>query len=107
MGAHSPTKIPNLSACALASGKSEPPLRYQIAMEPMMLAKPAKKHTWPSNAAGLDKFIIVLTQRLCLEIGKRQLDACKVLISIIDNAIVTVIVGFFVNKQLKFVNFKL
>ena len=67
-----------------------------MAIEPIMLAKPPKKQTWPSISAALDKFMILLTQRLCFEIGKRQLDACKVLISIIDNATITVIVRFFV-----------
>ena len=67
-----------------------------MAIEPIMLAKPPKKQTWPSISAALDKFMILLTQRLCYETGKRQLDACKVLISIIDNNIVTLIDRFFV-----------
>ena len=61
-----------------------------------MLAKPPKKQTCPSISAALDKFMILLTQRLCFEIGKRQLDACKVLISIVDHPIITLIDRFFV-----------
>jgi hypothetical protein len=50
--------MPNLSPWALASGKSAPPRRYQIAIDPMMLAKPPKKHTYPNNSAIFEKFII-------------------------------------------------
>ena len=43
VGAHSPTKIPNLSPCACAS-TDFPPVKYQIAIDPMIDAKPSTKH---------------------------------------------------------------
>ena len=42
MGAHRPTKMPNLSAWARDSGAS-PLAMYQISIDPIMEAKPAKK----------------------------------------------------------------
>ena len=43
VGAHRPTKIPKRSACALDSAAS-PPVRNQIAIDPIMDAKPRTKH---------------------------------------------------------------
>ena len=44
VGAHSPTKIPNLSPCACASNDF-PPVRYQIAIDAAIDKKPSTKHT--------------------------------------------------------------
>ena len=44
VGAQSPTKIPNLSPCACRSGVF-PPVKYQIAIDAMIEAKPSTKHT--------------------------------------------------------------
>ena len=44
VGAQSPTKIPNLSACAFDSAAS-PPVKNQMAMEPKMDTNPRKKQS--------------------------------------------------------------
>jgi hypothetical protein len=44
VGAQSPTKIPNRSECACSSGVL-PPVRYQIAIDAMIEAKPSTRLT--------------------------------------------------------------
>jgi len=59
VGAQSPTKIPNLSACAFASAPS-PPVKNQIAIEAIMEANPRKKHSVESGFS-LEMFIYLST----------------------------------------------
>lgn len=44
VGAHSPTKIPNLSACALDSASADsPPAQYQIPIDPRIDKNPRRE----------------------------------------------------------------
>ena len=58
VGAHSPTKMPKRSAWAWASAVV-PPVRNQIAIDPMIEAKPRMKQSLLSCLSGAD-FIRVM-----------------------------------------------